>query len=401
LSAVATIRNSRFGSILTATVLTILLLWLFIEVSHVVVLLFLAILISLYLGAVADFFSERLHLPRRSALPLAIVVTLAAVVGLFWLLVPPVVQQTQALFLVLPDYITAWDKALATAAAKFPVPQGSTEAGQSTIVGALYAYVTTTAGTLIGKVPAFVHAAISVFSVAIMALYLARDPAPYREWLIAFFPPVHRDLVRDVLHETADTLRRWIVGQLLAMLILAVFTAIGLYLLEVPFWLPFGIFTGVVAIVPFFGTLVSTVVPALFVLGGPGFHGIGPGGHALLVVLLGTVIHLIESNVVMPLITANKVKLPPVLTIMSVLIVGKLLGPVGLLVAVPTLAVVMVVVRRILVNRIYEGQGFRRTARDRTLMLRVPAPEASVLAPAGPPIDPISILERESNLQVA
>jgi hypothetical protein len=86
---------------------------------------------------------------------------------------------------------------------------------------------------------------------------------------------------------------------------------------------------------------------------------------------------------------------------MSVLIVSKLLGPLGLLVAVPTLAVVMVVVRRILVNRIYEGQGFRRTTRDRTLMLRVPAPEASVLAPAGTPIDAISVLERASKLQVA
>ena len=401
MTAIASIRSSRFAPILTATVVTILLLWLFIKASHVVVLLFLAILISLYLGAVADFFSQRLRLPRRSALPLAIVVSLAALVGLVWLLVPPVVIQTQALFAVLPNYITSWDKALADASANFPGLKEASATGGSTIVGGLYAYVQSMAGTLISKVGSFVHAAISVFSVAIMALYLSLNPAPYREWLIAFFPPVHRDLVRDVLHETADTLRRWIVGQLLAMLILAAFTALGLYLLEVPFWLPFGIFTGAVAIVPFFGTLVSTVVPALFVLGGPGFHGIGPGGHALLVVLLGTVIHLIESNVVMPLITANRVHLPPVLTIMSVLIVGKLLGAIGLLVAVPTLAVVMVVVRRILVNRIYEGQGFRRTTRDRTLMLRVPAPEASVLAPAGPPVDPISVLEHASKLQVA
>jgi hypothetical protein len=86
---------------------------------------------------------------------------------------------------------------------------------------------------------------------------------------------------------------------------------------------------------------------------------------------------------------------------MSVLIVGKLLGPIGLLVAVPTLAVLMVVVRRILVNRIYEGQGFRRTTRDRTLTLRVPAPEASVLAPEGPPIDAITVLERGTTVHVA
>lgn len=396
----ATLQKTRFGPILAATVLTILLLWLFLEASHVVVLLFLAILISLYLGATADFFSQRLHLPRRSALPLAIIVSVAALIGLFWLLVPPVVQQTQALFTVLPAYIESWDQKLADLAASFPALK-DVSSGDGAIVGAMYAYVSGLAGTLLSKVGSFVHAAINVFSVAIMALYLALNPAPYREWLIAFFPPVHRDLVRDVLHESAETLRRWIVGQLLAMLILAALTALGLYLLNVPFWLAFGIFTGVVAIVPFFGTLVSTVVPALFVLGGPGFHGIGPGGHALLVILLGTVIHLIESNAVMPLIAAKRVHLPPVLTIMAVLIIGKLLGPLGLLVAVPTLAVLMVVVRRILMNRIYEGQGFRKTTRDRTLMLRVPAPEASVLAPDGAPIDAISVLERASKLQIA
>jgi predicted PurR-regulated permease PerM len=185
LTAPAFARSSRVAPILTATVVTILLLWLFIKVSHVVVLLFLAILISLYLGAVADFFSERLRLPRRSALPLAIVVSLAALVGLFWLLVPPVVQQTQALFAVLPNYIASWDKALANAAAHFPSLKQTTGA-ESTIVGALYGYVSGMAGTLLSKAGSFVHAAISVFSVAIMALYLALNPAPYREWLIAF-----------------------------------------------------------------------------------------------------------------------------------------------------------------------------------------------------------------------
>src|SRR5687768_13379215 len=111
--------------------------------------------------------------------------------------------------------------------------------------------------------------------------------------------------------------------------------------------------------------------------------------HATLVILLGTVIHIIESNVVVPLIVANKVHLPPVLTIMSVLVVGKLMGPSGLLVAVPSLVVTMVVVRRILVNRIYEGQGFRRTTRDRVMVLRVPVPEGGVLVPEAAGVDMI------------
>jgi predicted PurR-regulated permease PerM len=190
---------------------------------------------------------------------------------------------------------------------------------------------------------------------------------------------VHRELVRDVLGDISGQLRSWIVGQLTAMLVLAAMTAIGLYLLNVPYWLTFGVFTGAVAVVPFFGTLLSTLLPAAFVLALP-----DGGTRALLVVALGVVIHLIEGNFVAPLIASRRVEIPPVLSIMSVLIIGKLLGPVGLLVAVPTVAALMVVVRRILVHRVYEGQGFRRATRDRPMVLRVPPPDGDgVLLPAG------------------
>jgi predicted PurR-regulated permease PerM len=173
-------------------------------------------------------------------------------------------------------------------------------------------------------------------------------------------------------------------------------TAIGLYALRVPFWLPFGVFSGLVAIVPFFGTLVSTTLPALFVLNGTGFGTLSPFEHALLVVSLGVVVHLIEGNLVSPLRMSRRVDLPPVLTIMSVLVMGSLLGGMGLVVAVPTLAVVMVVVRRILITRIYEGQGFRRTTRERPLLLRVPAPGGGVLVPSTAPVDVVSFAERRA-----
>jgi predicted PurR-regulated permease PerM len=231
---------------------------------------------------------------------------------------------------------------------------------------------------------------VSIFSVIVMALYLALHPALYREWLIALFPPIHRDLVRDVLGDCADSLRAYIVGLLLTMTFLGTLTAFGLYLLGVPYYVTFGVFTGLATIVPFFGTLLATTLPALFVLTGP-----DGGTRALWVIGLGILVHLIEGNVVSPYIMSKQVDLPPVLTIVFVLIVGKLLGPLGLLVAVPGLAVIMVVVRRILLSRIYEGQGFRRTTRERPLLLRVPAPEGGVLVPAGL-VDVLSMLERRT-----
>jgi predicted PurR-regulated permease PerM len=387
-------RRFRIGPIITAVVLTVLLLWLLGATADIFLLLFIGILISLYLSAVTDFFERRLRIPRQLAFTLALLVTIAAVVGLFWLLVPPVILQTQQLVRVLPNYITTWETGIENAIKRVPGLTEMWQTGEHRLLRAAYEQISLYFQDLVPKVVGIGHAIINIFSVMVMGIYLSLYPGAYREWLIALFPPIHRDLVRDVLSDLGHTLRAWIVGQLFAMFILAVLTAIGLYLLQVPYWLTFGIFTGVVALVPFFGTLVSTLLPALFVLGGDGFAGFSPVTHAALVALLGVVIHVLEGNLVAPVIMSAKVKLPPVLTILSVLIFGKLLGPVGLLVAVPALAAIMVIIRRILLSRIYEGTGFRRTTRDRVLVLRVPVPQGDVLLPEGSPPDVVTEAER-------
>jgi predicted PurR-regulated permease PerM len=378
----------RFAPILTATVLTVLGLWLFGRVAQVLILLFMGVLISLYLRAVAGWLERRLHLPERLAFTTSLLLSLAGVVVIFWILVPPVIEQTQALVKVLPNYITGWEGSIERAIDRIPALRDYWKPGEHKILIALYNEISGNFATLPTRVLSIVEGAISLFSIAVIAIYLSLHPALYREWLIALFPPIHRDLVRDLLGDLGDTLRSYIVGQLLVMAFLAALTAMFLYLLNVPFALTFGIFTGLVAIIPFFGTLLSTTLPALFVLNGP-----NGGVRAMLVLGVGVVVHLIEGNIVSPYAMSKKVDLPPVLTIMSVLIMGQLLGGIGLIVALPTLAMVMVIVRRILITRIYEGQGFRRTTRERPLVLRLPAPGGGVLVPSGPPVDVVSIAE--------
>ncbi len=357
--------------------------------AEVFLLLFIAIIISLYLGAVRDLFVEKLHVPPKLAFFLSIAGTTAALLGLLAILLPPVVEQTRALIVVMPAYITAWETGIDKLISRFPALSGVWKPGEHPLVGALYDQAAAQAQLLVPRVFGFVHVMINCFAVGVMSIYLALQPGVYREWLIALFPPIHRDLVRDVLRDLADALRAYIVGQLLAMTVLAALTAAGLYLLNVPYWLTFGIFTGLVAVIPFFGTLISTILPALFVLGGP-----GGGTRAIYVLILGVVIHLIEGNLVAPLVMSKKIDMPPVLTITSVLIVGKLLGPLGLVVALPVLVTVMTIVRRILINRIYEGKGFRKSTRDRIFVLRVPVPDGGVIVPSAQPPDLIAVREK-------
>ena len=377
----------KVAPVLASTVATVLLLGLLFKAADIFLLLFVAILFSLFLGAVRDALVRRLRLPASIAFALAVLGTLAAVAGLVTLLVPPVVEQTQQLVGNLPNYVSAWQGWLQRILLRYPRLQELWSAESGKLVGGIVSQAEGAMSEILPQVVGIGHAVVNIVSILVMGIFLALHPGTYREWLIALFPPTRRDMVRDVLRDLASTLKSWLVGQLIAMAVLAVLTAIGLYALDVPYWLTFGVFTGAVAIIPFFGTLVSSTIPALFVLGGDGVFGVTPGTHALLVMILGFVIHIIEANFVVPLITAKQVEIPPVLSIMAVLVVGRLLGPIGLPVAVPLLAVMIVMVRRVLINRIYEGQGAQRAGKERVLILRVPAPDGGVLVAADPPLD--------------
>ena len=387
----AATRRFKFAPILTATVFTVLLLWIAGRVAHVLLLLFLGIMVSQYLGALAGVLHRRLRIPDGWSLAVAVLVSLGGLALLLSALVPPVIAQTQELVRVLPTYIGGWESAIDRLVSRVPALATVYTPGQHKLLLAVYDQVAGQFGSVVPKVIGIVELLISLFSVFVMGLYLALHPALYREWLIALFPPIHRDLLRDILTECGQSLRAYIVGLLLTMTFLGTLTAIGLSVLRVPYALTFGVFTGLATIVPFFGTLLATALPALFVITGP-----DGGSRALWVVVVGIAVHLIEGNIVSPHIISKQVDLPPVLTIVFVLIVGTLLGGLGLLVAVPALAVIMVIVRRILLTRLYEGQGFRRTTRERPLVLRLPASEGGVILPKSH-IDVVSILERRTS----
>jgi predicted PurR-regulated permease PerM len=384
-------RRFKFAPILTATVFTVLLLWIAGRVAHVLLLLFLGIMVSQYLGALAGVLHRRLKIPDGWSLAVAVLVSLGGLALLLSALVPPVIAQTQELARVLPNYISGWEAAIDRLVSRMPALASVYTPGQHKLLLAVYNQVAGQFGSVVPKVIGIVELLISLFSVFVMGLYLALHPALYREWLIALFPPIHRDLLRDILTECGQSLRAYIVGLLLTMTFLGTLTAIGLSVLRVPYALTFGVFTGLATIVPFFGTLLATALPALFVITGP-----DGGSRALWVVVVGIAVHLIEGNIVSPHIISKQVDLPPVLTIVFVLIVGTLLGGLGLLVAVPALAVIMVIVRRILLTRLYEGQGFRRTTRERPLLLRLPVSEGGVLLPSSH-VDVVSVLERRTS----
>jgi predicted PurR-regulated permease PerM len=358
--------NFRFSPILMATILTILILLLSWTVAGVLMLLFVSVLLAIYLNALADNLHRHLRVPLRLAFPAAMLGSLGLLVGLFSILLPPVVEQTQALLKGLPQYLTTWGAWFDHTVSSFPGLGRLVRPTQNNVIAAMYDQLANQVENLLPKVVAGVQVAIDVFAVSVMALYMAIRPETYIGLFVTFFPPKRRDFVRSVMHELGETLRAYIAGQLLTMAVLGTLTAILLTLLSVPYALTFGVFTGLVAIVPFFGSLLSTTLPALFVLNTP-----NGGVRALMVLGVGVIVHLVEGNIVAPLVMSKQVDLPPVLTILGVLVIGKILGPLGLLIALPTICVLMVLMNRIVIHGIYEGSFERKAERRASVEILV------------------------------
>ena len=112
-----------FGPILAATVFTVVALWLWLRVADVFLLLFLGVLISLYLGALAGVLHRRARLPERLSFFVALVLSFGGLIVLFYALIPPLIQQTQDLVKVLPNYIGGWETAIDRLAERIPALQ--------------------------------------------------------------------------------------------------------------------------------------------------------------------------------------------------------------------------------------------------------------------------------------
>ncbi len=338
-------RGFPLGWVLLAVIVVALL----VRTIDVLIIIFLAIILAVYLDAVSGFLQRRLGVPRSLGLTAAVTLTIGGLVGVFFLIAPAVTAQVQDLTANLPKFLSELDQSINRLFSRVPVLRRGVSEGSEP--GLLATSLNELVGVLRGAVVPYlkggVELIIEVISVFVMALYLARNPSTYVEGVIALVPPERRSLARIILYDLKFTLHAWVVGQLIAMSVLAVLTTLGLWLLDLPYFLAFGVFAGVAAIVPFFGTLFSTLIPALFALGVVGL------GKAIAVTALGIGVHLIEANFVAPVVMERQVNLPPVITIAGVLLIGKLFGLTGLIVAVPILAFVMVLIRHVLMGEVY------------------------------------------------
>ena len=315
----------------------------FYRISGVVLAFLLTILLSIILAAPVNYLARR-GWPRTWGV-LSVVAVLAGVLWLFGLaLVPAVETQSREFANAFP---TLLDEALTLAnqAQSFfglgtqigLNPESLSNVGREVLTGST---VSTAAGVGL-TVATALSLGVVVF---ISTIYLVIRPAPWVDGFVSLFPAGWRPRTREVLQAMYHTVQRWFLGQLTAMTFIAVFWAISLSIIGVPFALLIGIFSGLISFIPYLGATISVVIPILLAL-------ISDPFTVVWVILAFVIIQQIEGNILQPIVMSRAVDLHPALVVFAILIMGTLFGLVGVFLAVPLVAALQVLVRELWVQR--------------------------------------------------
>lgn len=296
--------------------------------SNVLLLVFAGILLAVLVRSIADPLSEKFGISPGLALAiagLAIVLVLASGIVLFG---AQISSQFNQLFQELP---AAADRILA-------------DFGFTGIENLL-------TGTIVGNVlttayrwaTAVIGIATGLVFVIFTGIYLSIDPVTYRNGLVLMFPPRIQPQIGATVDDAGRALTLWLRGQLLAMLIVGVMTALGLWLIGLQSAIALGFIMGLADFVPIVGP-IAAAIPGLLVASGQGLE------MTLWTLAVYVIVQQIESNLVLPIIVGNAVKIAPAVGLFAVIALGVLFGPLGVLFAYPLAVVVDVSVRRLYIR---------------------------------------------------
>jgi predicted PurR-regulated permease PerM len=182
-----------------------------------------------------------------------------------------------------------------------------------------------------------------ILIILFVAIFVAVDPGLYHRGLMHLFPHRSRAKAGEVLSATATTLRRWLVMQAIAMVAIGTVTTVTLLLLDVRAAVALGVIAGILEFVPYVGPILSAVPAIAMAL-------VDSPEKALYVAIAYVVIQQLEGSVLQPLLMKEGLELPPVVTLLGQALFSLVFGFLGLLLAVPLLATVMVPVRLLYVR---------------------------------------------------
>jgi len=359
-------RLRQTALIVWTSVGVIALLWVFIRIADSVRVIWLPIAFAaglvFLLNPVVKIF-ERLRIPRIVGAILSLLVLLTIVVATGALIWPTVqaqaiefVEQLPDLYVGVIDWVRETGRRLGLEIDEILSQQAIEEwlrdpANQETVRNLLFGF-----GAGAGVIIRGVTEVIAVTVLApVLALYLLIDINRFNAQALELTPPKYRAEVSYVSNEVGTALGSFVRGQLVVAFIVGVASSIGMWAIDLPFWLLIGIVSGFLNLIPFLGPIVGGALAALIALLN------GDPWQAVWAVVIMTGVQQVDNHVVTPMIQRTRVNLSPLVIVLALIVGGALAGLFGVLVAVPLTAAVRILVGHVWRTRVL-GQSWQEAS---------------------------------------
>ena len=324
--------------------ISLYVLW---QIKQLLLLLFTGIVIATSLNILVKSFQKR-GMKRGYAVCLSMISLILVAIGCIWIVVPPFIDQFQALGRLVPQGIEKLDIWLDWVSDRLDPRIVNFLPDTEELNRQIQPFVQQFLG---GGLTVFYNSLgvlLGILLLLAMTLMLLADPKPYRKGFTRLFPAFYRRRVDEILDLCAEGLEGWLVGILFNMVVIAVCSFVGLLILGIPLALSQAMLAGVMTFIPNIGPTLSVLSPMAIAL-------IEAPWKALAVLILYIFIQQVESNILTPIVMAQQVSLLPAVTLLSQLFFATFFGFLGLLLSLPLTVVGQIWFKEVIIKDVLDN----------------------------------------------
>lgn len=313
--------------------LFVLFIWMIKITFSVLLLVFAGILLAVFLQGLAGLGRKYLKMSEGWSIGMSILLTFLITIGLFFLIGAKIQSQFEELVDTIPSTIQAAKNQLSKSdVGNMILNQSTSDATIKKLKEFGQQFFTSTFGVL-----------GDVYVILFIGIFLAISPQTYKEGVVLLIPKSGQTKGVELINKMGVNLKNWMKGKLFSMLVVCIFTAIGLALLGIKLWLVLAILAGLISFIPNFGPVIA-LIPAVLIalLDGP--------EKALMVIGLYVLIQFLESNFITPLVQQKMINLPPAMILTVQLLMGSLTGGWGLILATPIAVILIILVQNLYIK---------------------------------------------------
>lgn len=296
-------------------------------------------LFSILLLPVSEFFERRCKLPRSAASMLSVVLLLLSIATLFYIIGNQISDlsnewpQFQAQLARSIESIQDWvEKTLDINAGK-----------QLNFIHSFTSKIMATSTTMVGATLLSLSSLLLFFVFTfIYTFFFLLYRKLIKKFLEEVFLQNNVHIVNDVIQQVQYIIRKYILGLIIEMSIVALFVCVVFWILGVKYAVLLGLITGVFNIIPYIGILTALIISALIT-----FATSAVLSKVLFVAIALVVTHLIDSNILLPMVVGSKVRINALMAVLGVIIGEMIWGISGMFLAIPVIAVLKIIFDRV------------------------------------------------------